>query len=75
MYLLSVRANPVKTQTNLSCLIVESKCNIHVFICLNPHKCVTPHPRAPHTPILCLTHVPTDLLYAEVLLPGLRFQK
>lgn len=47
----------------------------YVCICQNPHKRVCPHPGAPCTPTLCLTHIPADLLHVDVLLRGLKFQK
>lgn len=55
-------------------LVVESRRAIHLFVSTHTNSTLCPHPGVPCTPVLCLTHVPANLLYMEVLFSGLRFQ-
>ena len=79
---LSVSVNAVKQQIKrkqkrnvvLPLFCLKLKASGTLCICSNHHSPICPHTGVPCTPTLCLTHIPADLLYVEVLLHGLRFQ-
>ena len=50
------------------------KINNHVFASVLINSTFRPHPGVSCIAILCLVHIPADLLCMEVLLSGLRFQ-